>query len=176
MLFPYLSHGDTQLHPTSPRGAEELFASLPPEAARATGSDLFGSLYCPDNPSTIGAQFDILDEKERWVGTATLFSLDLNSGRARAAIHLHPGEEEHEKAATLLTINYAFSTWRLHKTYVWSTPSKRSALEEMPGIAEQEAHLESFFYSPEGLTDVNIFAVYRNPWEQDGLKHLEHLT
>ncbi|MFC4534473.1 GNAT family N-acetyltransferase [Sphaerisporangium dianthi] len=79
--------------------------------------------------------------------------------------------------AGILTINYAFATWNIHKVYIRTTRASIPSMGLSINLLAEEGVLRDHLYFQGTLWDLHIFAMYREKWmEFDAERTIRHLA
>jgi RimJ/RimL family protein N-acetyltransferase len=66
--------------------------------------------------------------------------------------------------AALLTMNYAFTTWNIHKVYIRTTEASLPSMGLSINMMAEEGILRDHLYFQGRHWDLHIFAMYREQW------------
>ncbi|WP_150246388.1 hypothetical protein [Nocardiopsis quinghaiensis] len=175
MLFPHTRVPGVELRACRVHGPEDLHRVLGGYDGLPSAEVL--SQLLPEDPEEYAAQFTVVpDDSEEAVGVVGLHTLDLANGHVRAELFLLPAVDARTVAATAaLTVNYAFSMFRIRKVYVWTVGGEARVFRDVPVETRNEGTLIEYVADGDGLHDVTVVAVDREAWDE-GVAFLDELV
>lgn len=177
MLFPYVESKQIVLRPATAEHGRRLY-----EILLAVGRTALPTLdvFIETQLQGVAARFLVMRrDSDEVIGFTEVRELDA-AGHARVAIHLEPecGVELYGDAVAL-TVNFAFSMWRLHKVYLHShvpDPGSVGFGDDRATLARYQAVLPDHAYFQGRLWDLHVFAVHRSVWDTDGIGWVEEIV
>jgi hypothetical protein len=174
VLFPYLATKRTTLRPT-PTVNGELTYDLLEQAGlqKLPDRDDFISTHT----TAIAMQF-MVEQRGDVVGISSLRHLDMAGGHVRADIFTDPSKARHgvPMEVMFLTVNYAFAMWNLRKVYFWTPDDGFGSFAQDQLLIRREGTLPDHLFTDGQPADMHIFAIYRDQWDEHGLRLLERLV
>jgi RimJ/RimL family protein N-acetyltransferase len=172
MLFPYVQTKRTALRPAHSGDGPTVYETLQ-KAGVTTLPER--AAFDREHAGNLAAQF-FVEQRGQVVGLTSLRDLDQTGQHVRAEILTDTGRGRMGVGAevTLMTLNYAFAMWNVRKVYFWTTDA--GSLTGPPQLVRKEATLPSHAVRDGELSDVHVFAIYREDWQEHGAKLLTRLV
>ncbi|MGP3912333.1 GNAT family N-acetyltransferase [Nonomuraea sp. 10N515B] len=174
MLFPHVETKRTALRPAHSSDGPTVYETLQ-KAGIATLPER--AAFEREHAGNLAAQF-FVEQRGQVVGLTSLRDLDQAGRHIRAEILTDAGRGRMGLGAevTLMTVNYAFAMWNVRKVYFWTTDAEARNFTGPPQLVRKEATLPGHAVENGELTDVHVFAIYREDWEEYGTKLLTRLV
>lgn len=177
MLFPYVESKQIVLRPATAEHGRRLY-----EILLAVGRTALPTLdvFIETQLQGVVARFLVMRQgSEEVIGFTEVRELDA-AGHARVAVHLEPeGTADVHGDAVVLTVNFAFSMWRLHKVYLYSHVPDVGSVgfgEDRAALVRYQAVLPDHAYFQGRLWDMHVFAVHRSVWDTEGIGWVEEIV